>query len=314
MPRRRLYLLLTLTIWLAAALPTSLSAEPASKPAKTERQTETGLRILSTGHSWVAPAMRTLPKIAAGAGLDDHRQRQHIRGGAGGSARAVWAVEHGLLGIKKQVLLPLIASGQWDVLTMGSYYFDKPEYYTPWIDYCLKHNPKMTFLIQDGWARVPRRVRNSSLKLEMFLPEQKKIDKTIKTIVEKLDEKYPDKVRVIPVGAAMSEMLRLYFADKLPGIDGVSQHLGSRHALYRDGGHLCGNSGMEWFEGYVYYAALYKKSPELLDFKSKVPNDKLDKIMRRVAWKAVVDYPLARIDDDNKNGIADEIEKAAGKR
>ena len=314
MPCRRMFLFLTLALGVAAALPTSLSAEPAAKPSDAERQHATGLRILSAGHSWVAPAMRTLPKIAAGANLDDHRQRYHLRGGAGGSAQAIWAAEHGTKGKKREILLPLIASGEWDVLTMGSYYFDKPEHYTPWIDYCLKHNPKMTFLIQDGWARVPKRTKSTALKLEMFLPQQKKIDNTIKAIVDTLNAKYPGKIRVIPVGAAMAEMLRLYFAGKLPGIDGVSQHLGSRHALYRDGGHLCADSGMEWFDGYVYYAALYKKSPELIEFKSKVPNDELDKIMRRVAWKAVVDYPLARIDDDNKNGIADEIEKAAGKR
>jgi hypothetical protein len=68
---------------------------------------------------------------------------------------------------------------------------------------------------------------------------------------------------------------------------------------------------MQWFEGYIYFASLYKKSPELVDVKSTVFDRDLDRTMRRVAWKAVVNYPLAGIDDDNQNGVADELERTA---
>lgn len=270
-----------------------------------------GLRIVSSGHSWVAPALKTLPRIALADGLSRHQQRYHIRGAAGGSAIAIWAIETGLFGKKREVLKPLIADGSWDVMTLGAFYHDRAAYYVPWFDYCLKHNPDMIFYIQDGWPRVPSKVKHEDLTLDMFKPEQKKIDDMMLPVVDELRKNYPSKVRVIPVGLAMCEMLRLYFAGELPGIDGVSQHLGQQRCLYSDGSHLCEASGMQWFEGYVYYASLYKKSPELVDVKSTVFNRELDETMRRVAWKAVVDYPLAGIDDDNMNGVADEIEEAA---
>ena len=55
-----------------------------------------GLRILSMGHSWVAPAMKTLSPIAVAAGFDGHHLRTNLGGGGTGSARTIWAVEHGL--------------------------------------------------------------------------------------------------------------------------------------------------------------------------------------------------------------------------
>src|SRR5690349_17006529 len=36
-----------------------------------------GLRVLMTGHSWVAPGRITLPEIAHAAGYKDHVQREH---------------------------------------------------------------------------------------------------------------------------------------------------------------------------------------------------------------------------------------------
>ena len=54
-----------------------------------------GLRIVMTGHSWVAPGRTSLLKIAAAAGLDGHQQRHHSGGGATGSANAIWLKEFG---------------------------------------------------------------------------------------------------------------------------------------------------------------------------------------------------------------------------
>ncbi len=270
-----------------------------------------GLRIVSSGHSWVAPALKTLPRIALADGLLRHQQRHHIRGAASGSAFAIWAIETGLFGKKREVLKPLIADGSWDVMTLGAFYHDRAEYYIPWFKYCIRHNPEMNFYIQDGWPRVPKNVEHEDLTYAMFQERQKQLNEMLVPVVTQLQQKYPGKVRVIPAGYAMCEMLRLYFAGELPGIDGISRHLGHRRCLYSDGGHLCETSGMQWFEGYLYFAALYKKSPELVDVKSNVFDSELDKTMRRVAWRAVVDYPLAGVDDENQNGIADEIEPAS---
>ncbi|MFP6892868.1 MAG: hypothetical protein VCA18_03900, partial [Opitutales bacterium] len=68
--------------------------------------------------------------------------------------------------------------------------------------------------------------------------------------------------------------------------------------------------GMNWLEGYVFYAALYKKSPELIKARppEKVLSAELDKVFRKIAWQAVVNNPLSDVTDKNGNGIGDEIE------
>lgn len=77
-------------------------------------------------------------------------------------------------------------------------------------------------------------------------------------------------------------------------------------------GHL--GPGFDRLEGYVFYATLYGKSPELISapitFK-KNPGfltADVDKILREIAWKAVVEHPLSGVTDKNGNGIGDHLE------
>jgi hypothetical protein len=95
-----------------------------------------GLRVLMTGHSWVGPARKTLLEIAGGAGLDGHHQREHTSGGGTGSANSIWRKEIGKYDQSpaRPILLPAIATGQWDVMTWGAFYGDTPEHYQQWID------------------------------------------------------------------------------------------------------------------------------------------------------------------------------------
>ena len=58
---------------------------------------------------------------------------------------------------------------------------------------------------------------------------------------------------------------------------------------------------MDWFEGYVYYATLYKQSPELIKSKFKVPDAELDNIFRRVTWRVVTHHPLSGVTDNSGN-------------
>ncbi|MEC7566933.1 MAG: hypothetical protein VX738_14725, partial [Planctomycetota bacterium] len=51
-----------------------------------------GLRIVATGHSWMQPGFRTLPKIAQAAGLQQ-QLRINARGGERGAARMMWELE-----------------------------------------------------------------------------------------------------------------------------------------------------------------------------------------------------------------------------
>lgn len=275
-----------------------------------------GLRIVMTGHSWVAPAVKTLPGIAEAAGLDGHHQRTHTSGGGTGAANAIWLKEFGKYDDGKglrAVLLPAIATGEWDVMTWGSYYDDKPGYYGQWIDVCLAHNPEMVFYIQDGWPRFLPEYGNLQpadvlAKIEANQAELQ--GGMYRTLFQSLNETYPGKIHIIPASPIVVELVRGFYEGELPDLDCVDEDRSlDRNGIYRDGGHLSRTSGTEHLVGYAYFGTLYKKSPALLEGYAPggVP-PKLDKRMREAAWRAITASPFTGIKDANANGIADDHE------
>jgi hypothetical protein len=271
-----------------------------------------GLRIVTSGHSWVAPAVRTLPGIAAAAGLAGHHQRAHLGGGATGSANAIWLKEFGKFKSDpaKPVLLPAIATGEWDVMTWGSYLRDQPEYFSQWIDVCLKFNPDMKFCLQDGWPRFSSahlKMKQADSFRKLSAEMDRMVDEYFTPGLKALDKKYPGKVHIIPTGPAVVELIRRYYADELPGFDCVSENLGGKRGIYRDGGHLSRISGAEHLVGYVYYATIYGRSPALIKGTSPkgIPTA-IDRQLREIAWEAVTQSPLSGIHDNNNDGVNDK--------
>jgi hypothetical protein len=263
-----------------------------------------------TGHSFVAPAVRTLPLIAAAAHLDGHHQRAHTSGGSTGSANAIWLTEFGKFRDKPAapILLPAIATGQWDTMSWGAYFGDSPEHYTQWIDVCLKYNPGITFLVQDGWPMVPKNAKAGSG--DSFLPGLEAQDvieeKLLGELCEDLNKRYPGKVRLIPAGLAVMEMVRHYIAGELPGFDCLSEHLGGTRGVYHDGGHLSNASGMDQLVGYLYFGMLYRQSPERVTaYHPKGVDPTVDRLMRQAAWRAIIQSPFSGVTDHAGAGIAD---------
>jgi hypothetical protein len=254
-------------------------------------------------------------------------QRDHTSGGGSGSARSIWLNEHGQdkQKTKRVILLPAIATGQWDVMTWGMYFGDSPADYTQWIDLCLKANPAMSFYIQDGWP-APRLAQNApaadrgadggappangdaltKMYRETLIP-------MIQGTFDALNQSYPGKVHVIPAGAAVVEMLAHYHAGRLPGFDCVSEGKAGKRGIYSpDSFHLSQTSGIGWLVGYCYYATLYRKSPELIaDFHPPRVDPTVDRLMRQAAWHAVTHSRFSGLTDENANGIADESEASA---
>ena len=262
-----------------------------------------GLRIVVTGHSWVAPALDTIGPIAAAAGYTGHHLLSHISGGDTGSARSIWAAEHGLdypgrnQAPQKTILLPALATGQWDVMVWGVYRWDKPEDYTPWLDACLKANPAMVFYIQDGWPQVSDFMTPAGEYNPAALrARQEFINTSVAQLVSTLNAQYPGKVRVIPVGNGVSRLVTLLLDKKLPYIQQINSQNTTTPGIYKDGGHLdVANSGLGWFEGYVYYATLYRKPPAAIKAGFRVPDAALDSLYRRLAWEVVTNYPLSGV-------------------
>jgi len=137
---------------------------------------------------------------------------------------------------------------------------------------------------------------------------------TYGTLIGTLNKKYPKKVFVLPTSDAMVLAVQAYHRDELPGVEGVHMYIGQKErSLWRDRlGHL--GPGFGNLEGYVFYATMYGRSPELIEgdvpFKnrSEYPSRELDRTFRKIAWQAVIGNPLSGHADKNSNGISDNRE------
>jgi len=132
-----------------------------SKPAVVsyEKPTNGALRIVGTGHSFMAPGYTTMPQICKAAGFEQPLYT-HTGGGITGSTRYKWEQENGIFafdGKPVPKLLASIANAEWDAMMWGPYFNDRPQYYSCWIDFCLRFHPEMKFYLSDARNRRQRR-------------------------------------------------------------------------------------------------------------------------------------------------------------
>lgn len=284
-----------------------------------DKPADGSLRIVGTGHSFMAPGYKTFPAIANAAGLKQPPLLTHTGGGMTGSTRYKWEQENGIFQFDKKPtpkLLSSISNSSWDAMMWGPYYNDHPEYYSCWIDFCLKYNPDMKFYLSDAWPQLDQldRIPKSENELtpELFRRlGQEKFD-LYSDIIKDLNRQYDDKVFIMPTCEALVLCVQYLNEGKLPGIDGIHKAVGKQErSLWRDQlGHL--GPGLESLEGYVFYATIYGRSPELIESdvfgKRSFPSQELDKQFREIAWKAVLRNPLSGVVDQDGNGISDDRE------
>jgi hypothetical protein len=275
------------------ALPAGRQVDPAALTAI--KKTGDGLWVGSTGHSLVGPAMTPLEAIAKAAGYEGHLQICQLSGGASGSPRAHWEKPDA-----EQRMKAALATGKLDVLTMGIHLEgSEVEDIARWIELGLQHNPDMVFYLQDAWPRLyallPEGKEPATPTLDAYKGEMSMVNAIVKEKVDALGKRFPGKVRVIPVGNAMVELVERFLAGNLPGVDAIfidKKEGGERISLYRDSIHP--SSAVAALEGYIYFACLYKRNPA--ELAAGVFDDpKLDPILREVAWKVVTEHPLSGV-------------------
>lgn len=275
------------------------------------------VRIIGTGHSFMAPGYRTLPLITRAAGFEQPLHT-HTGGGITGSARYKWEQENGIFefdGKPMPKLLASIANAEWDVMLWGPYYNDRPEFYTCWIDFCLKYQSNMKFYLSDAWIQLGQLEENP--ESEAYFTEEvldrlgRERREGYARLVEAIREKSVQDVYLIPTADAMTLAAKYHLRGELPGVEGIHRLVGGKErSLWKDQiGHL--GPGFERLEGYVFYATVYGRSPELIkkeiNFEGgkDYPSKELDKTFRRIAWLAVTGHPLSGVTDANDDGIGD---------
>jgi hypothetical protein len=279
------------------------------------------LRIVGTGHSFMGPGFMTFPRITEAAGLKQPPLVTHTGGGITGSARYKWEQENGIFefdGKPTPKLLASIANAPWDAMIWGPYHQDHPDYYRCWIDFCLRYNPEMKFYLSDAWPQLEQLdaipSSEEELTFEMIVQMGRERHAISVELIESLNKQYPDRVFVLPTSDAMVLAAEHYYRGELPGVQGIHKYIGNKdRSLWRDQlGHL--GPGFDRLEGYVFYAAMYGRSPELIegDIAFEGPRDypspELDRVFRKIAWRAALRNPLSGVSDRNENGVCDRRE------
>ncbi|MDB4385621.1 hypothetical protein N9Z12_06210 [Opitutaceae bacterium] len=282
------------------------------------------LRIVGTGHSFTAPGYRTLPAITRGF---EQPLSLHNGGGRTGSVSYKWEQENGIFefdGKPLPKLLAAISNAEWEAMIWGPYTADRPKFYTTWIDFCEQYNPGMKYFLIDAWPTLGQvqmqYQQKGNPESESFFTDEvfdqlndaanKNFEAFVNAVRETTGEVY-----ILPTNAAMTEAAKRFNRGELPGVEGLYKVIGGKQfSIWNDQrGHL--GPGFDRLEGYVFYATIYGKSPELISEPIKFSNNPsfltadLDKIFREIAWKAVVEHPLSGVTDKNSNGIGDHLEK-----
>ena len=275
------------------------------------------IRVVGVGHSFMTPGYKTLPLISRGAGMSQPLYT-HVGGGMTGSARYKWEQENGIFGFEgkpEPKLLCSIANAKWDAMMFGPYFHDRPAYYSCWFDFCLKHNPEMKFYLSDAWpqlAHLKEKPTSEEFFTEEIFDQMAETNRSEGTkMLGSLLDSYPNKVLVVPTSDAMVLAAKHFLRGELPGIDGLHRVIGKKErSLWKDQlGHL--GPGFERLEGYVFYATLYGRSPELIENEirfqgnPKFPSPELDRVFRKIAWQAVSNHPNSVVTDKDGDGIND---------
>ncbi|MDF1862785.1 MAG: hypothetical protein P1U87_21390 [Verrucomicrobiales bacterium] len=283
-----------------------------------EKPATGALRIVGTGHSFMAPGYRTFPVICRASGFEQPLFT-HTGGGITGSTRYKWEQENGIFefdGKPNPKLLASIANAEWEAMMWGPYFNDRPDYYSCWMEFCLKYNPGMKFYLSDAWPQLYQ-LEEKPKSEDVFTPErleQLSAERRVGyvNLVGTLREEYPDKVFILPTCDAMVLAAQHFLRGELPGIEGIHSAVGKKEerALWRDElGHL--GPGFDRLEGYVFYATLYGRSPELIegdiDFggSKDFPCRELDRVFRKIAWQAVTGNQLSGVVDEDGDGLSD---------
>ena len=275
------------------------------------------LRIVGTGHSFMAPGYRTFPLIVKASGMDQPLYT-HTGGGMTGSTRYKWEQENGIFqfdGRPMPRLLASISNAKWDAMMWGPYFNDRPQYYSCWIDFCLKYNPDMNFFLSDAWPQLYQ--LGEIPKSETFFTEEvidkmgRERTKGYTELVDTLRDKYGDRIFIMPTSDAMVLAAKHFIRGELPGIEGLHKVVGGKErSLWKDQlGHL--GPGFDRLEGYVFYSTIYGRSPERIETEIKFqgggdfPSDALDAVFRKIAWQAVINNPMSGVRDKDGNGVKD---------
>lgn len=254
-----------------------------------------GQRIFSAGHSFHFFVPPILADIAKKAEIADHKQ---LGLSAIGGSRVY---QHWNVVEEKNKAKAALKAGEVDVFTMSPIYLPD-DGIENFVKLGIANNPKIRIFVQENWLpwdhydvkfkppgdKVDHNAPTGESLRKMHEPYFKSIDEHVVALNKKHDTKA---VRVAPVGQAVIALRERIIAGKAPGLK-------EQNDLFTDAiGHA--TAPLAALVAYVYYAAIYERSPVGLPVPAalaKAPEaEKLNRLLQEIAWQAVTEHSLSGV-------------------
>jgi len=264
-----------------------------------------GQRVFTCGHSfheWIAPIVA---ELADSAEIVGHEIAGHSAFGGSTPGRTPVAVHWDVPEAENRVL-PALRAGAVDVLTLSPIWLPD-EAIEQFAAFALAHNPQVRITVQEFW--LPNDNYNPIYPLQKYevidhnatdIEELKRqhalyfadMEAMVREVNEKLGQQV---VYIVPTAQAVIALREKIIAGQAPGLDNQEQ-------LFADSwGHV--NQHVMTLNAYCHFAVIYRRSPVGLPVPTKLAEAgltfgdalALNGLLQELAWKAVVDHPMAGV-------------------
>jgi hypothetical protein len=251
-------------------------------------------RVLFTGHSFAGAGW--LEVLTKQAGITGY---QYLGKQSLGGSRVI---SHWNLPDERNMAKVALVKGGVDVLTLSPNMQMPDEGIDLFVDFALKHNPKIRFLVQGSWMTWDGLGKDGIKNAERDARPVSEIrDRTakhmedIRTQLRATNQRIGREVcTLIPVGTAVVRLRELIAERKLPGFEKPSQ-------LFRDDiGHP--QAIVSQLVNYLYYIAIFHRDPRELPGlgtngwrkEDGRPDPKLAAILQQIAWETMQAEPMTQ--------------------
>ncbi len=255
-----------------------------------------GQRVFVCAHSFMIYTARLLPPMAQAAGISHVNAGQQMIGGSR-------VLQHWNLPDEKNVAKKALSEGRVDVITLSPHMLLPDEGIDHFTRLGLEHNPKLRVLVQASWpARdgslskaYRNELRDMTTKESLALLRtthneywRKRLEDQVTSLNKEVGR---ETVHIVPVSEAIFALRELVLEKKAPGIT-------TQSSLFRDPlGHP--NAAIAVLVTYCHFACIYQRSPEGLPVPQPLKDlpqaEELNRLLQKLAWNAVVNYPLSGV-------------------
>jgi hypothetical protein len=288
--------LLTLAI---AVLATPLYPAEQAAAASATTAASAGVRVFVCAHSFMIYTAKLLPPMAQSAGVAHVHAGQQMIGGSR-------VIQHWNLPDDKNRAKEALREGRVDVITLSPHMELPDEGITNFTKLGLEKNTNLRVLLQASWpardghqdkgfkneqrdAMTPEELKD--MRTQHHSQWRTRLEEQARTLNTATGR---EAVHIIPVSDAVISLRECIVQGKAPGITRQS-------ALFRDPlGHP--EPVLATLVTYCHFATIYQRSPEGLpvpeQLKKQPQAEALNKLLQKLAWEAVVNYPMSGVTAD----------------